>query len=167
MYVCIYVWSSRIAEYGSTVYGCHSCSWTAEHKHILHSPRPRLRIWSRETGPAFPSRARLLILYDTRREADSGPYSRDSSPPAFYDGVHSFITSNTTWSVPSLSAQQLRTDGVHHQESTGEALVVLLIKIVPVTVLPFQVSQWTQWTIFCTPLSLFPHSPLLHHCSSS
>ena len=30
VYVCMYVWSSHIAEYGSTGKGCQSCSWSAE-----------------------------------------------------------------------------------------------------------------------------------------
>ena len=30
MYVCMYVWSSHIVEYGSTGQGCQSCSWSAE-----------------------------------------------------------------------------------------------------------------------------------------
>ena len=41
-------------------------------------PRPysRLRIWSRETGSAVPSRASLIIFHT---QAESGAYSRDSS----------------------------------------------------------------------------------------
>ena len=39
-------------------------------------PRSRLRIWSRETGSAVPSRVSLLILHT---QAESGAYSRDSS----------------------------------------------------------------------------------------
>ena len=39
-----------------------SCSWSAEQeKCFFPSPRPRLRIWSRETGSAVPSRVFLLI----------------------------------------------------------------------------------------------------------
>ena len=38
--------------------------------------RSRLRIWSRETGSADPSRVSLLILHT---QAESGSYSRDSS----------------------------------------------------------------------------------------
>ena len=41
------------SEYESTRYGCQSCSWSAE--------QARLRIWSRETGLAVPSRVSLLI----------------------------------------------------------------------------------------------------------
>ena len=51
--------------------------WSAEQeKGILPCPRSRLRIWSRETGSAVPSRVSLLILHV---QAQSGPYSRDSS----------------------------------------------------------------------------------------
>ena len=39
-------------------------------------PRSRLKIWSRETGSAVPSRVSLLILHT---QAESGVYSRDSS----------------------------------------------------------------------------------------
>ena len=57
MYVCIYVWSSHIAEYGSTGQGCQSCSWSAEQgKIIFPCPRACLRIWSRDTSSALPSR---------------------------------------------------------------------------------------------------------------
>ena len=39
-------------------------------------PRSHLRIWSRETGSAVPSRVGLLILHT---QAESGAYSEDSS----------------------------------------------------------------------------------------
>ena len=62
MYVCMCVWSSHIAEYGLTGVGCQSCSWSAEQgKLIFPCPRACLRIWSRETGSAVPSRVSLLI----------------------------------------------------------------------------------------------------------
>ena len=35
MYVCMYVWSSHIAEYGSTGQGCQSCSWSAEQGKVI------------------------------------------------------------------------------------------------------------------------------------
>ena len=39
-----------------------SCSWSAEQgKFIFLYPRSRLKIWPRETGPAVPSRVRLLM----------------------------------------------------------------------------------------------------------
>ena len=56
------MWSSHTAEYGSTGYGCQSCSWSAEHgKLIFPCPVRALRIWSRETGSAVSSRVSLLI----------------------------------------------------------------------------------------------------------
>ena len=60
--LCMHVWSSHIGEYGSTGSGCQSCSWPAEQgKLIFPCPRACLRIWSRETGSAVPSRVSLLI----------------------------------------------------------------------------------------------------------
>ena len=42
--------------------GCQSCSWSAEQgKLIFPYPRSSLRIWSRETSLAVPSRVSLLI----------------------------------------------------------------------------------------------------------
>ena len=74
----MYVWSSHTAEYGSTREGCQSCSWSAEQgKWTFSCARLRLRIWSRETGSAVPSRVSLLIL---RAQAEPGAvYLRDSS----------------------------------------------------------------------------------------
>ena len=51
--------------------------WSAEQgKLIFPCPRSRLRIWSRETGSAVPSRVSLPILYT---QAESGAHSRNSS----------------------------------------------------------------------------------------
>ena len=62
MYICMY--GHHIAEYGPTVYGCQSCSRSAEQgKLTFPCPRSRLRIWSRETGSAVPSRVTLPILH--------------------------------------------------------------------------------------------------------
>ena len=91
-------------------------------------PRSRLRIWSRETGSAVPSRVGLLILHT---QAESGAYSRDSShfprrllfshlyrqPPSNQSGVY--------------RVTQLRIDGVHCRESASTGPVVL--KVVPGT----------------------------------
>ena len=60
--------------------------------------RKCLRIWSRETGSAVPSRVSLFILYT---QAESGAYSWD--PSRFPRGVHLFIlTAYAIGSVPSL-----------------------------------------------------------------
>ena len=75
VYIGMYIWSSYVAEYGST--GCQSCSWSAEKEKLMFPcPRARLRFWSRETGSAVPSHVSLLILHT---QAGSAAYSRDSS----------------------------------------------------------------------------------------
>ena len=62
----------------TTGQGCQSCSWSAaeEGKVIIRCPRSRLRIWSRETGSAVPSRVSLLIAI---LQAESSACLRDSS----------------------------------------------------------------------------------------
>ena len=85
-------------------------------------PCLRLRIWSRETALAVPSRVSLLVLYTP---AESGAYSRDSSR---------FPRRHTTPSGQSRVYRvtyYLRTDGVHCRESAGIGSEVL--KVVPVT----------------------------------
>ena len=63
-----------------------SCLWsTGQGKMHLPCPRSRLRIWSRETGSAVPSRVSPLILH---AQAESGAYSwAPLFPPAFHHGV--------------------------------------------------------------------------------
>ena len=91
-------------------------------------PRTRLRIWSRETGSAVPSRASLLALHT---QAESGAYSWDSSR---FPRRRPFI--NLDRGTPSGQSRvhritQLRTDDVHCRESAGTGPVVL--KVVQVT----------------------------------
>ena len=63
-----------------------SCLWSAEQgKMHFPCPRSRLRIWSRETGSAVPSRVSPLILH---AQAKSGAYTRAPLfPPASRHGV--------------------------------------------------------------------------------
>ena len=63
--------------YGPLDQGCQSCSWSAaeQGKRIIRCPRSRLRIWSRETGSAVPSRVSLLIPI---LQAESSASLRDS-----------------------------------------------------------------------------------------
>ena len=90
-------------EYGSTGSGCQSYSWSAgQEKTIFPCPRLQLRIWSRETGSAVPSRVSLLILHT---QAESGAYSRDSH--TFRGGVNLFIPPTAIGSVPSLSSHKI------------------------------------------------------------
>ena len=147
MYVCMNVWSSHIAEYGSTSrQGCQFCScWSAEQgKRIFPCPRTCLRIWSRATGSAVPSRASLLILHT---QAESGAYPRDSSlfprrRPFIYLNRHTSSGQCRLYRVT-----QLRTNDVHCRESAGTWPIVL--KVVPVTgAATFYRSSWTNnWCI--------------------
>ena len=59
---------------------CQSCLWSTEQgKWIFPCPRPRLRIWPRETGSAVPSRVSPLIPPHSGWIWLVGAYSRDSS----------------------------------------------------------------------------------------
>ena len=132
--------------------------WSAEQgKLIFPCPRSRLRIWSRETGSAVPSRVSLFIsilklnlvlTYGIPPEFQTGSAvpSRVSLlisilklnlvltygiPPEFRGGVHLFILNRHTPSGQSRVCRitQLRTDGVHCRDyaSTGP----VNIKVVP------------------------------------
>ena len=85
-------------------------------KLIFPCLRSRLRIWSRETGSAVPSRASLLIsILRLNLVLTYG------IPPEFRGGVRLFISNRHTPSGQSrvYRVTQLRTDGVHCRESTG------------------------------------------------
>ena len=95
-------------------------------KRIFLCPRSRLRIWSRETGSAVPSRVSLLIsMVRLDRVLTYG------IPPEFHAGVHLFIGNRHTPSGQSrvYRVTQLRTDGVHCRESADTGPVNL--KVVP------------------------------------
>ena len=65
-----------------------SCLWPAKQgKLIFPCPRSCLRVWSRETGSAIPSRVSLLI--STLRLS---VVLTHGIPPDFRSGVHSFIS---------------------------------------------------------------------------
>ena len=104
-----------------------------------------------EKGSAVPSRVSLLILHT---QAESGAYSRDSSP---FTRRRPFICFNCH--IPSSQPRvhkvaQLRTDGVHCRESAGKGPVFL--KVVPVT--GSAILRVTMNQLMCA--SLFSH-PLL------
>ena len=87
-------------------------------------PRSHLRIWSRETGSAVPSRVSLLIL---RTQDESGAYSRHSPRfprrcPFIYLNRHTPSGQSRVYRVT-----QLRTDGVRCRESAGTEPVVLKV----------------------------------------
>ena len=89
-------------------------------------PHSFLRIWSRETGSAVPSRVSLLIsILRLNLVLIYG------IPPEFRGGVHLFISNRHTPLGQSrvYRVTQLRTDGVHCRESAGTEPVNL--KVVP------------------------------------
>ena len=122
---------------------------------IFPCPRARLRIWSRETGSAVPSRVSLLILHT---QAESGLVLTHGIPPDFCDGVHLFKFIYTALrhrvSPEFIGVTQLRTDDVHCREPAGTGPVVL--KIVPLV--GAAILQVTMDQSMCS--SLFPH-PLI------
>ena len=92
-------------------------SWSAKQgKLIFPYLCSCLRIWSRETGSAVPSRVSLLI--STLRLNLVLTYG---IPPEFRGDVHLFIQNHHTPSGQSriYRVTQLRTDGVHRGESAG------------------------------------------------
>ena len=99
-------------------------------KYSFLCPHSCLRIKSRETAPAVPSRVSLLIL---QTQAESGAYSRDFSrfprrrhSPFIYLNRHTPSGQSRVYRVA-----QMRTDGVQCRESAGTGPVVL--KAVPGT----------------------------------
>ena len=99
-----------------------------ENEYLFLHPLSRMRIRSRETGSAVPSRVSLLIFHT---QAESGAYSRDSSRfprrrPFIYFNRHTPSGQSRVYRIT-----QVRTDGVHCRESAGTGPVVL--KVVPVT----------------------------------
>ena len=92
-------------------------------------PRSRLRIWSRETDLAVPSRVSLLILHV---QAESGAYVRDSSRfprrrPFMYLNLHTPLGQFRVY----RAITQLGNDAVNCRGSPGARPVVL--KVVPAT----------------------------------
>ena len=93
-----------------------SYPFSAEQKNEQLFPS-RLRIWSRETGSAVPSRRVSLHIIHARDESDWLVLSH-GIPPAFHDDVHSFIPSTAIEPVRVYQVAQLHTDGIH-RESAG------------------------------------------------
>ena len=86
--------------------------------------RSCLRIWSRETGSAVPSRVSLLIsILRLNLVLTYG------IPPEFRGGGHLFIYNRHTTSGQSrvYRVTQLRTDGIHCRESAGAGPVNLKV----------------------------------------
>ena len=93
---------------------------------VASPARGQLRIWSRETGSAIPSRVSLLIsILRLNLVLTYG------IPPEFRGGVHLFLYNRHTPSGQSRVywVTQLRTDGVHCRKSAGTGPINL--KVVP------------------------------------
>ena len=78
MYVCMYVWSSHIAEYGSTGYGCQFCSWSAKHREnkiSLSAFAPENLVSRDGFGSLVPRQPAHLHT----QQAESGAYLQDFS----------------------------------------------------------------------------------------
>ena len=101
-------------------------TWSPEQEKIFPCLRSCLRIWSRETGSAVPSRVSLLTsMLRLNLVITYG------IPPEFRGGVHLFLCNRHTPSGQSrvYRVTQVRTDGVHFRESAGAGPVNL--KAVP------------------------------------
>ena len=104
--------------------GMVACSWSADKgKRIIPCPRSRLRIWSPETDSVVPSRISLLISI-----LRLNLVLTYTIPSEFRSRVHLFIQNRHTPSVQTrvYRVTQLRTNGVHCQESAGTGPVNLL-----------------------------------------
>ena len=87
-------------------------------------PRSRLKIWSRETGSAVPSRVSWLI--SILRMDQVFTYE---IPPDFRGAVYLFILNRHTPSGQPRVCRvtQLRTDGVHCRESAGTGQINFMV----------------------------------------
>ena len=145
MYVCMVitysgVWINRVRLPILLV-----VSWTG--KLIFPCPRACLRIWSRETGSAVPSRVSLLISI-LRLDL----VLTYGIPPEFRGGVHLWNRHTPSGQSWVYRVTQLRTDGVHCRESASTGPVNL--KVVPNECCLGR-SPWTKYIRLS-----FPH-PLL------
>ena len=109
-------------------------------KLIFPRPRSRLRIWSRETGSAVPSRISVLISI-LRLNLVCTYYG---IRPDFRGGVHIYISKPPY--APSGQSRvyrimQLRTDGIHCREFAGIGSVNL--KVDPINGCCLGRSPWT------------------------
>ena len=112
---------NRRLDINRGMYGCQSCSWSAEQGKCFPPccPRSRLQIWSHEIGSAVPSRISLPILH-----TQAGPDAY--SWVALLDGVR------PSRHLPSDQSRlyritHVRNDGVQRQEYAGTGSVILKV----------------------------------------
>ena len=143
MYVCMVITYSRVWINRVRLPILLVVSWTG--KIIFPCPRVCLRIWSRETGSAVPSRVSLLIsILRLNLVLTFG------IPPEFRGGVHLWNRHTPPGQSRVYRVTQLRTDGVHCRESASTGPVNL--KVVPNECCLGR-SPWTNWysPLFPTP----------------
>ena len=162
----MYVRSARSAEYGSTGYGCHSCSWSAEEETCFFPcSRSRLRIWSHETGSAVPSRVSPLILHT---QSECGVNSQDNSR---FPLRRPCIPSTATGSVPSFSGHAIacrwcslpkvcRRRASSPQGSSSNGCCLFRYNHGPILLLLLLLSSHLFWTS-----DLWTHKPGSHRIS--
>ena len=143
MYVCMVITYSRVWINRVRLPILLVVRWTG--KIIFPCPRAYLRIWSRETGSAVPSRVSLLISV-----LRLNLMLTHGIPPEFRGGVHIWNRHTPSGQSRVYRVTQLRTDGVHCRESAGTGPVNL--KIVP-NGCCLGISPWTnQYSpLFPTP----------------
>ena len=129
MYVCMVisysrVWSSTINHQPGMV--ANPVRGQLNRKNNFSCPRSRLRIWSRETGSAVPSRVSLLISILRLNMVLTHEVPPDFRAAPIYSYRHPLSGQSRVYQIT-----QLRTDGVHNRKCAGTEPVIL--KVVPVT----------------------------------
>ena len=102
-----------------------SCSWSAEQRKIMFPcPRACLRIWSRETGSAVPSRVSLIIFI-----LRLNLVLTYGIPSEFRGGVHLLNHHTPSGQSRVYRVMQLRTNDVHCRQSTGTGPINLKVVV--------------------------------------
>ena len=113
-------------------------------------PRSCLKIWSRETASAIPSRVSLLILHTP---AESGAYLRDSARfPRRCTFIYLFRQSPSGLSRVCIRSRNCIPTAFNAKRSVDTGPVVLKVS----SSNGCRLLIFLPWTIFCAPL--FPHT---------
>ena len=148
-------------------YGCQSCSCSAEQGNFVFlCPRPRLKIWCRETGWAVPSRVSSLILHTQSSEnphtvigdpTHSGRRSHTQSSEIPHtvvgDPTHSRRRSHTQSSEiphtvvgdPTHSRRRSHTQSSEIPIQSHEEFLSLLTRILPLSATAIYSQRQPPW----------------------
>ena len=127
LYVCVLMFTHVARVLINRVRFCQCCSCLAEQgKLIFLCPRLRLRMWSRETDSAVPSRVSLLISI-LRLNLVLGFLPIPAAASIYIQ--HTVNRHTPSGQSRVYRVTQLRTDSVHWRESAGTGPVNL--KVVP------------------------------------